>query len=391
MVSIWPWKSSDDAASFEKTLSTLSSKITKAAAQNDVLRLRSRRVRVMWTLYAGFAYILAALLLLLVTGWRSWGATEISVISGGPVLIYMVRTSLTTYYDYRIAKTQAYLERLQKERDATIDRLKAATKYNSTQQLLEKYGNSPKQKESPSPGARRKSQGPQKPGQAPGPRTGIAPPPTANIPRPGNQRPVTPQRPSSAVPVDSPHAPPPGQAMQMLEAPGAEFAPNAFDRAELTRQYSSSTAATFTQTHWYDRILDALLGEDETQPKNRLALICTECRLVNGQAPPGTRTVEDIGRWRCGGCGAWNGKEKVKEDIVAGLVQDWEAERKAREQEPCASTDGDVDSDNRETEEDVALAGTDSGSGVDLTEQMVEESQPPSKSTRSKSKGKGKK
>lgn len=40
----------------------------------------------MWTLYAGFAYILAALLLILVTGWRNWGTTEISVISGGPVL-----------------------------------------------------------------------------------------------------------------------------------------------------------------------------------------------------------------------------------------------------------------------------------------------------------------
>lgn len=43
-------------------------------------------MRVMWTLYAGFAYILAALLLTLVTGWRNWGATEISVVAGGPVL-----------------------------------------------------------------------------------------------------------------------------------------------------------------------------------------------------------------------------------------------------------------------------------------------------------------
>jgi len=39
----------------------------------------------MWTLYAGFAYILAALLLLLVTGWRSWGAVEVSIVAGGPV------------------------------------------------------------------------------------------------------------------------------------------------------------------------------------------------------------------------------------------------------------------------------------------------------------------
>jgi hypothetical protein len=40
----------------------------------------------MWTLYAGFAYILAAVMLTLVTGWRNWGAIEGSVVAGGPVL-----------------------------------------------------------------------------------------------------------------------------------------------------------------------------------------------------------------------------------------------------------------------------------------------------------------
>jgi hypothetical protein len=39
----------------------------------------------MLTLYAGFAYIALALLLTLVTGWRSWGPVEISVVSGSPV------------------------------------------------------------------------------------------------------------------------------------------------------------------------------------------------------------------------------------------------------------------------------------------------------------------
>jgi hypothetical protein len=40
----------------------------------------------MWTLYAGFAYILAALLLTLVTGWQNWGIIEGTVVAGGPVL-----------------------------------------------------------------------------------------------------------------------------------------------------------------------------------------------------------------------------------------------------------------------------------------------------------------
>jgi endoplasmic reticulum junction formation protein lunapark len=55
-----------------------------------------------------------------------------------------------------------------------------------------------------------------------------------------------------------------------------------------------------------------MLGEDETAAKNRLALICDNCRLVNGQAPPGVRTLEELGRWRCSACNSWNGVDARK-------------------------------------------------------------------------------
>ncbi|KAF2633911.1 hypothetical protein BU25DRAFT_427325 [Macroventuria anomochaeta] len=373
MVSLWPWRAGEDAASFERTLSALTAKINKATAVNDKRRQTSRRARVMWTLYAGFAYILAALLLILVTGRQNWGIVEVSVIAGSPVVIYLVRYALTCYFDYRISNTDAYLRKLNKERDATINRLKEATKYNSTQQLLEKYGASPKQEvPQPSPNSK-KQQTPQKPPQPQGPRTGIAPPPTANIQRPQNQsqNPVTPQRvpPVPISPQDRPQPP----------SPGAEFAPNAFAPVDSTKQYSSAPVTSFTQSRWYDRILDALLGEDETQPKNRLALICSECRLVNGQAPPGARTVEDIGKWRCGGCNAWNGKETPHEE-VANLVQSWDAARKVKAKEMVRDAE----------EEDVGDEGEDDGEPV--VQEMVDvDDTPPSKSTRSKTKGKGKK
>jgi hypothetical protein len=298
-----------------------------------------------------------------------------------------------SYFDYRIRNTEAYLKKLNKERDATIERLKEATKYNSTQQLLEKYGASPKQKEQSQGGSpgQKKLQGPQKPAPPPGPRTGMAPPPTANIQRPqSQQQPITPQRAPSNV--SSPQAPSPPHQLPPPEAPGAEFAPNAFGGADLTKQYSASSPAVAMQSHWYDRILDALLGEDETQAKNRFALICSECRLVNGQAPPGARTIEDVGRWRCGGCSAWNGKEKPREDDVVRLVQGWEAERKAKDEDLRVSLDGGIDSDNRETEDDVVVVGEES-EDVDVKAEVEseEDTPPPSRSTRSKTKGKGKK
>ena len=65
--------------------------------------------------------------------------------------------------------------------------------------------------------------------------------------------------------------------------------------------------------------MDVLLGEDETQPRNRIALICTSCRLVNGQAPPGVKTLREVGRWRCGGCGAWNGEVGEVEGMLRKL------------------------------------------------------------------------
>jgi hypothetical protein len=79
-------QSSEDAAYFEKTLSTLTGKIQRAAARNDAMRQRSRRIRVMWTLWAGFAYIFAALFWSLVVGYKNWGRTEYTAVAGGPLL-----------------------------------------------------------------------------------------------------------------------------------------------------------------------------------------------------------------------------------------------------------------------------------------------------------------
>jgi hypothetical protein len=296
--------------------------------------------------------------------------------------IYIVRTITTRLYDWRISSTDTYIKTLSKERDGTIERLKESTKYNSTQQLLEKYGSQPKSK-SPATPAGKKPQDPQKPAPAPGSRTGIAPPPTANIQRPSNPHPGPPHPPTS--PAASPQGPPALPPPPPTEAPAAEFAPNAFSAAELTKQYSSAPAPTFTETHWYDRIMDALLGEDETQAKNRLALVCSECRLVNGQAPPGARSLEDVGRWRCGECRAWNGKEKVEEVAVSKLVQGWEQERQARDTE-LSGTDGGIDSD-RVLEDDAA----DERSGVEIVEESAIEVPVAERTTRSKSKAKGKK
>ena len=236
-----------------------------------------------------------------------------------------MRLCLTTYYDYRISSLQAHVNTLQKQRDTTIGRLKAATKYDSTQQLLEKYGGGPAKSKAGTSSNRKPSNTEDKPKRPKGERTSFIPPPTANIP--GRNAPVSmPNTPQRSTPV-SPGPMPPFTAAavsapwQKLTATSPtheneDFAPNAFSPNDFaTPQYAQPG-----QEHkWHDRFLDVLLGEDESHPKNRLALICKGCRLVNGQAPPGVKQLEDVGKWRCSSCGTMNGIDNETERIVAEI------------------------------------------------------------------------
>jgi hypothetical protein len=109
---------------------------------------------------------------------------------------------------------------------------------------------------------------------------------------------------------------------------------------------------------WYDRIMDVLLGEDEAHPKNRLALICGKCRLVNGQAPPGVKTLEAVGRWRCASCGTMNGEESEATRLVAAL--------QAQERRPNTATSAKSEGD------EVILVGRGEGTESEKEEDVLE-------------------
>ncbi|KAJ6023692.1 hypothetical protein N7540_004489 [Penicillium herquei] len=389
MVSFWPWKGEDNSpASFEKALSTLSTKIAQATTRLDQQRSTSRRFKALWTLYSTFAYLFYSIVLALVLGWESWGVKEYAAIAGGPVIIYGVRTISARLFDYRISKTQRGLNELQKQREETIEKLKVATKYNSTQQLLEKYGaESPKK--SPSPKAESKKENPATP-HPPAQRTGLPPPPTANIRRPP-QSPAGPVNPTSPPPpyqIDPQHQPLPTTPspipQQSADEPG--FAPNAFP----------SSGQYIEQPHWYDRLLDVLLGEDEMQPRNRMAMICNTCRLVNGQAPPGIKTPEELGRWRCGSCGSWNGVENEATQILSTLRQDVAAES-SWGPGPAIATDGqsqpsegeDVDELTPSSEEEQSNESEGSGDG-EIQDTQPEEAETQPEPVRRSKRGKSK-
>ena len=282
----------------------------------------------------------------------------VGLIFTGYGRIYLVRLALRTYYDYRTSTVQGQLDDLEKQRNETIERLKNATKYNSTQELLKKYGGTPTPKDKParkpegkSPTQQNKSNMPQND------RTNIAPPPTANIP--GRIHVPSPQGTPQHFPpqkMSSPQSQSPRnwQGPVSPQEPGEDFAPNAF-AAPL--QYAQAQEGP----RWYDRLMDVLMGEDESLPGKRLALICKNCRLVNGQAPPGVLRLEDVGKWRCAGCGTTNGEESEVRKLVASMKDETPLEEvphatssKTEEKEDAEDEDSESDVTQYSSEEERA-------------------------------------
>lgn len=250
--------------------------------------------------------------------------------------IYATRAILAAFFNFRVDSLETKLKDQQSGRAKTIQKLKDATKYDSTQELLAKYGGA----EGKPPGKDKagKGQGDGEPGQHQGKgphptgsggvqRTGMPPPPTANIPRGPNSLPPNAGTPTGRVPSFT-RPPVSGSPAHRDDGfdPSAEFAPNAFGPGENNparlipnAQYASFQGGA-SESHWYDRVMDFLLGEDETAAKNRVVLICQQCRLVNGQAPPGTRALSELGMWKCMGCGSTNGEVDEGKRIVREVL-----------------------------------------------------------------------
>lgn len=282
--------------------------------------------------------------------------------------IYIVRTIASRIFEYRISRTQSQLDALNKQRDETIEKLKVATKYNSTQQLLEKYGgDAPSSPNNKSKTAAAKNNSKRKDEQqqqqqynvaASSGRTGLPPPPTANIKR-RSQDGFSPSQSQQQQQLQlQPNylqgkpLPAPPSSNSFAEQEQASFAPNAFPPYPLPppsqSQYDKAAAAG-VGTKWYDRFLDVLLGEDETSPKNRIVLICQNCRLVNGQAPPGVKGLDELGKWRCGGCGAWNGEESEAKKVLDSIQQ--ESASEVADEKHAPNVDGGEEEDGDEEDE----------------------------------------
>ncbi|KAI5794460.1 hypothetical protein DFH27DRAFT_566572 [Peziza echinospora] len=367
MVSFWPFGRRDENSpdSFERILAKLSTRIQERNTHLAKLHTQARRYKALWTIYTIIAWIFYIIVLALVVGKQGLTLLEIGGAVGGPIVIYTGRRAFVAVFEYRINKADTALAALVAERDETIEKLKTATKFYSTQSLLEKYGGGSEMTEDTRIMSRKGSMAgidAQQQQQQQLRQRQIAsgslrgkpqhlqpspPPPVPPLPNLETLEPLTPQqmqvqeqlrqqqnlRPLS-VPghqIHSAQGSPTRGTFSAEQSPQPQPQPSHVGQPPVTFATTAQFIEPETQSSggsWYDRLLDVLIGEDETSSKARFALICTNCRMVNGLAPPGTKSMAEVGKWGCARCGAMNGKDvpRGKKDAVLGVKEQIERE-----------------------------------------------------------------
>lgn len=88
---------------------------------------------------------------------------------------------------------------------------------------------------------------------------------------------------------------------------------------------------------------------------------------MNGQAPPGTKSLASLGKWRCFGCGALNGEE----DEAAKAVK--EMKDRIEDEQPTSPNESKIKEEPTDGEGDLKEIGTDDeAEDDDSVEEMVE-------------------
>lgn len=151
------------------------------------------------------------------------------------------------------------MQELRKQRREKVEEIKKKTNFYSTRDLLQKYDDGP----ASSPVALRH-------------RFSAAQPP-----------PVTPRRPAAQTNQGKPNLQTPGSNLQAQLSCKSDII-NDHDKYLLNNTRRMAAPITnYVPPHkrWYDRLTDALLGDDvveQASPSSRYALICEKCFAHNG-------------------------------------------------------------------------------------------------------------
>ncbi|KAI8353318.1 hypothetical protein BD560DRAFT_426961 [Blakeslea trispora] len=233
-------KEKADSKDFEQILSKLDKDIQKTETTLTELKIKQRKASFLWIIYSLVVWIfcLVYLFYAFVNPHESMQPIVYASLPvvGLPIIIYHVRKLLVWWYETRQKKEEAELAKLRKEQKEKIEDLKKKTSYYTTQSLLEKYDDALQKKKKEEQARQQQQQQQQK------------------------------------KPVSMPVRQPPPQQQQQQQQARFPMQP--------TPQMQPILPPVPTEPQWYDRIVDALVGD--AGPETKYALICNHCFSHNG-------------------------------------------------------------------------------------------------------------
>ncbi|KAF4604441.1 hypothetical protein EYR40_001621 [Pleurotus pulmonarius] len=258
---------------YETILSTLSRDIQSRQQKLADIRLRERRSTLWSTLYTAAAY------LVYVCAWyfRAFSlprGVALAPVILGPLIVLFIRRIVQLWYSRKEAHEEKTLQQLLKQQRTKVEEIKKKTNYYSTRDLLSKYDEST-------------------PINTPQPPQGLR----QRIHPALTQAPQTPNGPRPSLPASGPQGP---------------LGPPSMPNPALTGFSPSPFLATPARKQWYDKLADALLGEDDqAPPSSRYALICEKCFKHNGLLP---EAMWQDAQFRCIKCDHLNASVRSKRE-----------------------------------------------------------------------------
>lgn len=271
-----------DPDTFEKELSSIAQEISRTRNKMTVLGKRRRTSRkniisypvIIYTSWVIYRYNVALNNL----GSLSVGHSRLAIFFRGqltheliriaaiPVLIAMLAFLVNWFFLYLIESQNKRLNLLVKKHKTKIEELKKLSNYNTTNQLLEKYGD--------------------------------------KSTKPGKVKNEKPQ--------------PLAKATKQNQAREQRNVPNLINSKRVEQPPRPVTVGTPTKSI-QDRVLDYIIGSDHNENiESRYALICANCYTHNGLAPPGsTNPLETT--YICRNCGFINGLLNLKKGTHSPL------------------------------------------------------------------------
>ncbi|KAL1925718.1 uncharacterized protein VTP21DRAFT_601 [Calcarisporiella thermophila] len=289
-----------DPSDWEKILSDLDSKIQKAELRLSEIKVRERRVVIVWLVYSLLAYSLYCIgffsyLNRASDAWDSWVLKLLPVLLG-PAIVMGVKKTISMWYRRKQTSEESRLGHLRAKQKLKVEELKKRTAYYATKNLLDRYDSS----------QRKTGQPPQistPSGKKPN-HLGAGHPQTPGKP----VQPIQPNLTTLRQRTPAPNAAPlagnatPGnlKGSMMTQQPATPLVRAPSPTNENPNQRPNTLQST-GQRNWYDRLVDVIVGDEG--PETKYALICENCFSHNGLVLP--QEVDDI-QYFCPNCKHFN-------------------------------------------------------------------------------------